>query len=86
MNDAAEVLDHSRNEVRKGLSRNATLCVEALAGGTDNELRPVLEHLHALSAEIEAHLDKVRRVNEAVGQSPSPVAKFPVLAEGYIHD
>ena len=81
MNDAVEILERSRIELRQSLKLMAGLCVDALAGGTDNELRPVLGMARTMTQLIERHLDKVRRINEAVGQAPAEVVQFPAPDE-----
>ena len=77
MNDAVEILAASRAALRQDMKLAVGLIVEALVGGTDNELRPVLSQCHTVTALIERHLEKVGKVNAAVGQSSTEVVPFP---------
>ena len=81
MNDAASIQARSRGEIRQHLKRLAGLCLEALGTESDNELRPVEADCHVVAGLIARHLERARRINEAVAESPAPIVPFRARLE-----
>lgn len=69
-NDAAGIQARSMAEISCHLKRLGMLCFETVLARDDNALRAVLRDTAISTALIERHLDRSRRINEAVVAQP----------------